>query len=190
MADQLATPEDLASLLQQDLDASTANLLLELATAKVQRAAGGQRILELTDTALIDVADECDYYLALPQLPVRAVSLVKLDGVTITDWFLRSQMLWRAVGWMQSWIPPSQVTVTYTHGYPTDSQYIQLARDSTLALAKMGYPNPDGVTSESIDDHKVTYAEADARMQMTEFMRDAIAAQYGSAAVVTQSRRW
>lgn len=188
MADQLATPEDLASLLQQDLDASTANLLLELATAKVQRAAGGQRIVEVTDTALVDVTDDCDLYLALPQLPVRAVSLVKLDGTTITDWSLRSQMLWRAVGWMQSWSPPSQAAVTYTHGYPAGSQYLQLARECTLSLAKMGYGNPSGATSESIDDYRVSYAEADARMQMTEFMRDAIAAAYGTGAHVTLSR--
>lgn len=189
MADQLATPEDLASLLQQDLDASTANLLLELATAKVQRAAGGQRIVQVTDTALIDVTDECDVFLPLPQLPVRSVSLVVLDGQPMTDWALRSQMLWCSVGWMRSWLPPSQVAVTYTHGYPTGSQYLQLARESTLALAKMGYPNPTGVTSESIDDYKVTYAEADARMQMTPFMADAIAAAYGTGAYVTLSRR-
>lgn len=188
MADQLATPADLASLLQQDLDASTANLLLELATAKVQRAAGGQRILDLTDTAIIDVTDEMDFFLPLPQRPVRSVSLVVLDGATITDWALRSQMLWCSIGWMRSWVPPSQAVVTYAHGYLAGSQGLQLARDSTLALAKMGYANPTGVTSEAIDDYKVTYAEADARMQMTSFMADAIAAQYGTGAYVTLSR--
>lgn len=187
-ADQLATPEDLASLLQQDLDASTANLLLELATAKVQRAAGGQRILDVSDTAVIDVTDWCDPFLALPQRPIRAVTAVLLDGVAITDWALRSQMLWRAVGWMQSFDPPSQVTVTYDHGYLADSQGLQLARDSTLALARLGYGNPSGAESEAIDDYKVTFADADARMQMTEFMRADLADAYGTSAYVTMSR--
>lgn len=188
MADKLATPEDLASLLQQDLDASTANLLLELATAKVQRAAGGQRILDVTDTAVIDVTDPCEPYLALPQLPVRSVATVKIDGTTVTDWYLRNQMLWRSSGWAESWSPPSQVTVTYTHGYATGSQWLQLARDATLSLAQMGYGNPSGATSEAIDDYRVTYGEADARMQMTEHMRRAIADAYGTGTYVTSSR--
>lgn len=188
MADQLATPADLASLLQQDLDASTANMLLELATAKVQRAAGGQRIVDTTDTAIIDVEPwHTDRYLALPQLPVRSVSAVLIDGVASTDWLLRNQKLWRACGWGLS-CQPTQVTVTYAHGYPTGSQWLQLARDATLSLAKLGYGNPSGATSEAIDDYRVTYAEADARMQMTEQMRQAIADAYGTSTYVTSSR--
>lgn len=189
MADQLATPEDLASLLQQDLDASTANLLLDLATAKVQRAAGGQRIVDVTDTAVIDIdPGYYDPYLPLPQLPVRSVSLVVLNGTTITDWRLRNQMLWRLNGWSTLCSEPSQAKVTSAHGYLAGSQWLQLARDATLALAQMGYGNPSGATSEAIDDYRVTYAEADARMQMTEHMRRAIADAYGASTYVTASR--
>lgn len=188
MADQLATPEDLASLLQSDLDASTANLLLELATAKVQRAAGGQRIVDVTDTAVIDVDPwDNDEYLELPQLPVRSVATVLLNEVAITDWTLSQQKLWRLAGW-NLWSRPSQIKVTYTHGYTAGSQWLQLARNTTLTLAKMGYPNPSGAVSEQIDDYRVTYAEADARMQMTDAMADAIAAAYGAGAYVTSSR--
>lgn len=189
MADQLATPEELASLLQRDLDASTANLLLNLATAKVQRAAAGQRILDVTDTAIIDVdADYWDPWLGLVQFPVRSVSAVLLDGVAITDWFLRKQKLWRATGWRGSSSAPAQVAVTSAHGHLDGSQSLEFARDCTLSLAKMGYGNPDGVTSEAIDDYKVSYAEADARMQLTESMRMAIADAYGISAYVTESR--
>ncbi len=189
MADQLATPEELASLLQRDLDASTANLLLNLATAKVQRAAGGQRIVDVTDTALLHVDDWCwNPWLELVQFPVRSVSAVLLNGVAITDWSLRKQMLWRSLGWRGNSTEPAEITVTSTHGYVAGSQYLELARDATLALAKVGYGNPDGVTSEAIDDYKVSYAEADARMQMTESMRMAIADAYGVSARVTSSR--
>src|SRR4051794_7916688 len=103
----LATPEDLASFMQQDLDLSTATMVLELATAKVQRAAGGRRILQVEDTAVVDGV--FDYWLELPQRPIQSVSVVAIDGTVVTDWALRSQRLWRAAGLMLSWSPPSQV---------------------------------------------------------------------------------
>lgn len=195
MADQLATPQDLASLMQVDYatltaaEQATMTMLVELATAKVQRAAGGQRIVDLTDTAVIDVnPGDWDRYLSLPQLPVRSVASVLIDGTAVTDWRLSQQMLWRSAGWSQPWGEPTQVTVTYTHGHPDGSQWLQVARDHTLALARMPYGNPEGVKSERIDDYQVSYGEAEARMQMTEFMRQAIADAYGTSAYSTGSR--
>lgn len=194
-ADQLATPQDLASLLQLDYDTLTAvqqatmTMLVELATAKVQRAAGGQRIVEATDTAVIDVDPwECDVYLPLPQLPVQSVTAVLIDGTAVSDWRLSKQMLYRSAGWRSSRTEPTQVTVTSKHGYAPGSQWLELARDHTLALARMPFTNPDGTLSEAIDDYRVTRAEADARMQMTEPMRLAIADAYGTSAHVTGSR--
>lgn len=195
MADQLATPQDLASLMQVDYatltaaEQATMTMLVELATAKVQRAAGGQRIVDATDTAVIDVDPwERDLYLPLPQLPVRSVASVLIDGTAVTDWRLSKQMLWRSVGWSQSWSEPTEVQVTYAHGYQTGSQWLQIGRDHALALARMPYGNPGGAKSERIDDYQVSYGEADARMQMTEFMRQAIADAYGASAYSTGSR--
>lgn len=195
MADQLATPEDLASLLQLDYDTlsvaqkATMVMLIELATGKVQRAAGGQRIVEVTDTAVIDVRiEDEDEYLALPQMPIQSVEAVVLNGTPITDWMLSSQQLWRMYGWSPLWTRPSQVKVTYTHGLPTDSQWLQGARDTTLSLARIGFDNPTGASSEGIDDYRITYAAADARMQMTPQMEASIAAAYGASAYVTSSR--
>lgn len=196
MADQLATPQELASFLQltyASLSAAqqaTLTMLVELATSKVQRAAGGQRIVQVTNTnALIDITDPCDLYLPLPQMPVQSVSSVAIDGEAITDWFLRRQMLWRAGGWMRSTSPPSQATATWVSGYQTGSQWLQLGKDHCLSLAAMGWGNPGGLaTSEAIDDYRVTYAEADARMQPSEYMLAAIADAYGASAYVTSSR--
>lgn len=185
MADMLATETDLNNLLQVTVPTAQATMLLELATSVVQGAVG-QRIVDVTDTALIDVT-EPGRWLELPERPVRSVSLVQVDGTTITDWVLRKQKLWRSVGWLQSLSPPTQVAVTYAHGYTAGSQYLQLGKNMTLALAKAGYGNPGNVKSESIDDYNVTYEEALSRMELTDFMLESLVRAYGLSAYVTVS---
>jgi hypothetical protein len=188
MADQLVTRTELATFLAQTVDNATADLLIEMATGKIQ-AACDQRIIEATTTALIDV-DICDWspWLALPQFPVRSVATVLIDGVTVTDYLLRMQQLYRVLGWNSSSSAPTQVSVTYTHGYPAGAQGLQLARDICLALAGAGYGNPGGsAQSEQIDDYRVTYADADARIQVSASMRDQLRAAYGIPAYITSS---
>lgn len=187
MADQLVTPSELASFLQQDLDTATATLLIEVATGKIQSACG-QRLIDATDTITLDIPwGWCDVWLDLPQLPVRSVASVLIDGTAYTDWYLRSQRLWRLDGWSLNASFPSQITVTYTHGYPDGAQGLQLARDYCLALAGSGYSNPSGATAEQIDDYRVAYAQTDARMQLTAEMRDRLRSEYGTPAYVTSS---
>lgn len=187
MADQLCTPADLASRLQQDLDTATATLLVECATAVIQECTG-QRIVDLTDTAVIDIDPWTnDYYLDLPQFPVRSVSAVVLDGNTITDWILRSQRLWRVNGWMMTTFP-SQVKVTYAHGYLAGSQYLQLARNAALSLATGAYVNPDAATSVKIDDYATAYESMAGRMEASPYLREALKNAYGQSAYVTSSR--
>lgn len=198
MADQLATPADLASFLQLGAFASlsaakqaTITMLVELATAKVQRAAGGQRILDATSTGVvIDLQSGYDdQYVPLPQMPVRSVASVALNGTVITDWHLRSQMLWRLIGWSGWSLTPPQLTVNgIVHGLTAGSQALQFARTTVLELARGGYGNPYGQTSKAIDDYRVTYAEADARMVLPQPTADALAAEYGAGAYVTVSR--
>jgi len=186
VADQLVTPEELASYLQQDLDASTANLLIDLATGIVQSTVG-QRLVEATTTALLDVT-EPDSWLELPQRPVQSVAAVALNGDPVTDWVLRNQRLWRAAGWLANSWEPSQVEVTWTHGYPAGDRYLEMARLVTLSLAGSAYPNPGAVKSESIDDYRVSFDDAVARMQLTEPARLALINAYGISAYVTVSR--
>jgi hypothetical protein len=86
MADQLATPSDLASALQQDVDTATATLLIECATAVIQ-AVTGQRIVQVVnDTQVLDL-DEYDggNYLILPERPVTAVGTVLIGSTAVTD---------------------------------------------------------------------------------------------------------
>jgi len=197
MADQLATPADLASFLQLGAYASltptrqaTLTMLVELATAKVQRAAGYQRILAATSIgAMIDLSiGYDDDYVLLPQQPVRSVASVALNGVAITDWVLSGGMLWRARGWYPATYVPGQIITTFSHGLLAGDQGLQLARSTVLELSRGGYGNPTGATSKAIDDYRVTYAEADARMVLPRPTADAIAAQYGTQAYVSVSR--
>lgn len=209
MADQLATPSDLASLLQQDVDTSTATLLIEAATAIVQQACGGQRLVQVLGDTLT-VSAVADSWLPLPQLPVTAVSSVSLDGTTLTantDYKLFGNRLWRKQGWQAnygwpwelqgigspwySYAPPSltwpfqepsSVVVTYDHGYAAGSQDLQLARTAVLSLAATAYSNPSGATSESIDDYHVGYDAAIARMQLSPHMHALLAKKYGRRA--------
>lgn len=190
MADRLVTDVELATFLQKDLDTATAWLLIELATGKVQDAAG-QRLVAATSTFVIDVGMwECDEYLALPQMPVRSVASVEIDGVAVTDWRLSSQQLWRLAGWNTNPSAPTQVTAgDVAHGYLAGAQALELARDYVFGLCAMPYENAgSAVESESIDDYRVTYADADAAMRLTDSMRDRLRSAYGAGAVITSSR--
>lgn len=178
MADLLASPEDLATLVgEPDLDPALATLLIEVATGVVQAAAGGQRIVAVVDetASLMGTADR---WLSLPQIPVTAVASVTIDGAVVSDWKRFGGRLWRRCGWNTTCGEPSEVTVVYSHGYEPDMQELQLARQATLGLAAQAYASPTGVKSEAIDDYRVTYAEA-AQGALSEPLRAAIRRQYG-----------
>lgn len=176
MADQLATPSDLASFLQQDLDASTANLLVECATGVVQ-AATGQRIVRATTTP--SIPGVFSRWLDLPQWPVVSVATVELDGEVITDWSLIGVRLWRPAGWQAS-SRPSVVEPTYTHGYHPTDQMLQLARGAVLSLCAPFYDNPAGASSVKIDDYAATYTAMAATMAANRPLGDALRAAYGA----------
>jgi hypothetical protein len=185
VADQLATPSDLASALQSDRDASTATLLIECATAVVQ-AVTGQRIIQVTETVILDL-DGYDggIYLPLPERPVTAVTSAAIGATAVTDFsaqFSRGR-LWRAYGWRSTLIAyynqPSTVTVNYTHGYAPGSQKLQLARSAVLSLAMGAYSNPSGASREAIDDYSIQYGEMSSSLDASPFLVSALRRQYG-----------
>lgn len=211
-ADQLATTSDLASFLQITADAAfntTAAVLIESATAVVQQAAGGQRIVQVVgDTA--SVIGTTDSWLDLPQIPVTAVTSVTLDGRTLTpstDYRLMGNRLWRKFGWQTNYgwpydgaysywggypppqilsgypyQEPSQVVVVNTHGYATGSQQLQLARRAVLSLAAGVYANPEGATQTRIDDYTAAYDAMAAKMEASTHLRAALRKAYGRRA--------
>lgn len=191
MADMLASLQDLADALQvplADVPTGTGTLLLECATAVVQEAAGGQRIVQVVgDTfSLIGTTDS---WLDLPQIPVTAVSAVTLDGVTLTSGTLvstyykhRGSRLWRTDGWQTYVGMPSDVAGTYTHGWAAGSQELQVARGAVLSLAKGQFSNPSGVASESIDDYSVNFQAMSSSMDATPYLKAALRRRYGRRA--------
>jgi hypothetical protein len=209
LADRLATPEDLASLLERDdIDAYKAGMLIECATAVVQEAAGGQRIVQVVDDVQ-PIMGTTDSWLPLPQIPVTAVASVVLDGTTLTvgtDYQVFGSRLWRSLGWQTNlgwpmawpigtwgpgdttfnWVTPTQqpslVVVTDTHGYPPGSQGLQLGRQAVLSLCAGVYPNPTDAVSESIDDYTVTYSKLAKGLDASKYLKAALAKQYGRRA--------
>jgi hypothetical protein len=190
MADQLATPADLASLLQQDVDTATATLLLETATGIVQTVTGQRIVQVVNDVVVLDVeARDHDRWLSLPQRPVTAVSAVLLGATSLASSDYSVQLsrgrLWRIYGWRLattgSWLAPTTVTVTYTHGYAAGDQRLQTARQAALSLAASAYSNPAGATREQIDDYQVAYEAMSARMEAAPALQALLRRQYGRA---------
>lgn len=187
MADMLATPADLASLLGLelvDLDAPRATLLLECATAVIQ-AKVGQRIIEVVGDAVVLDLDGTDrgQYLVLPERPATAVASVAVGALPVSDYLLSRNRLWRASGWRSTLVAypaqPSTVAVTYTHGYPAGHQRLQLGRSAALSMARGSYDNTAGATSEKIDDYAVTFEAMSVQLEASPFLLDALRRQYG-----------
>jgi hypothetical protein len=185
VADQLATPEDLASALERDdVSRYKATMLIECATAVIQ-AITGQRIVQVINDVHTLEFDERDHgrYIDLPEWPVTAVSMVVINTLSILDWTLNQNRLWRPYGWH---IPrdgiwaerPYSVIVTYTHGYPVGHQRLQLARNAVLSLLKGVYGNPTGMTRLLIDDYEVWYEAMVTRMDSSPLMVRALKRQY------------
>jgi hypothetical protein len=187
MADQLCSPEDLASLLERDdLDAYKATMLVECGTAVVQ-ACVNQRIVEVEDDELVLDLDECDSgpWLDLPERPVTAVTTVTIGATAVTDYTpqLSKSRLWRADGWRSTLVyyydQPGTVTVVYTHGYPSGHQKLQLGRGAVLGLISGVYGNPTGAIREAIDDYSVAYDKLSAQLEASPFLAAALRKQYG-----------
>lgn len=188
MADMLAAPEDLAFLHQiptEDLNADSAILLIETATAVVQ-AATGQRLILVEDDEEVADLDEYDggVWLELRQRPVVSVSEVKVGSAVVTDFTssLSRGRLWRHCGWRSQLVrwfdQPSTVTVTYTHGYPAGDQKLQLARSAVLALVGGLYDNPSGASSVRIDDYAATYAAMERQLAASPDLMSLLRKQY------------
>ena len=165
MPDMLATPAQLASAMQQDLDLASAELALQGATAEVQDATG-QRLIRVVDEQVNLPATPGRVALMLPQQPVVSVASVTAYGQPVTGWELVDGQLERLTGWFglpgatSAW--SSRVTVVYTHGFAVIPQKLV---DVTLRLASERYSVTTGLplVSMQVDDYAERYADTGDR---------------------------
>lgn len=183
--DLLATVADLRTLLKEDSGTLTddeGELLLGLATGAVQ-AAAAQQLVSATES--VTLVGTCDQWFDLPQQPVTAVAAVSVDGVVLTvsvDYKRFGARLWRRCGWAKCPDEPSEVAVTYTHGYADWDDKLALARQATLTLASKMFTNPIGAIGMSIDDYRLQFGQSagsDLAGIVPETVRRALRRTYG-----------
>jgi hypothetical protein len=184
--DRLATVEDLMKMpgTPADLDEDSAGLLLEVATAVVQSACGGQRILEVVDDT-VTLYGGTESLLRLPQQPVTSITSVTYGGVVLGagTWWPASSGIYRDCGWCAyPYQQPTPTVVVYTHGYPEGDQRLQLARSAVLSLARGVAINPTGMTRMAIDDYQEAYDRAAASLDASTALAAALRKQYGRRA--------
>jgi hypothetical protein len=194
----LATVADLTArglTVAAGTETNIANVYLGVASTAVRTAAGCP-ISETTSTVVLD--GEVSQWLRLPGPPVTEVTSVKLDGVAVTDFKLRSSKLWRAGGWSDLG-EPSEVEVTQKHGLPTVPADIVDLVCRMAAAALVAYRNGGGTgedlggrraVQERIGDYSVQYAD-DGRiteLELPEHQRAQLRARFGGGVAVVKSR--
>lgn len=149
---QYATASELAAYLQADLDTSSANQSLTLASGEFSAAAdtwfaSQSTTYTTTGTRATNVI--------LPFKPIIAVSEVRLNSDVITGYTLIGQVLYRAAGF-GTYTPtvPDLLEVDLTYGYTSVPDDVKLA---VLEIAASMYENPTAAVSERIDDYTVRY---------------------------------
>ena len=188
MADTLATPTELANLMDDTgIDEDQATLVLELSTAEVQSAAG-QRLIFVEDDP-IEVFSFSGPWLTLKERPVTEITSLTIDGgdelVAGTDYKrpANSATLFRRCGWAECQNEPSILSGVYSHGFATGDQHLEFARSAMFGIAKLAVSNPSAVASEAIDDYRVQYAAAVAwAMEQSPYLRNALQREYGDRA--------
>lgn len=183
---QYATASDLASFLQQDVDTSTANLLLTLASAEFDNAAD----TTFTATSVTHTEVGIGSRLIVPPFkPVISIDAVRIAGVAFTDYaVIKSRIgywkIYRASGfgwWINfsTWtgFPPQAVEIDLTYGYTAPNDLVKAAVLDTAAQAYMQPVN--AVIGESIDDYKVAYAKRSGGIQLSPYAKEIAASFVG-----------
>lgn len=163
-----ATPSDLASFLQQDVDAATATLALTKMSALFDLRSRTHFGGTLSTTYSKPGYGQIE--LVMPLGPLVAVSAVRVAGVTLTagvDYTVIEQSLYRRSGFGIPWrFPPDLVEVDYTYGYATVPDDVIAA---VLESAGAAYMAPDiTVASEAIDDYSVRSVPRTGGMSLSE----------------------
>jgi hypothetical protein len=154
-----AQPADLASYLKQDVDTSTATLVLQVCSELFAKRAHTR--FE-SNSATYSQPGTNAFQIILPFQPLIAVSQVRITPfgaspliIASTDYSVIGPSVYRRLGFGNWWrFPPDLVEIDYTHGYTTVPDDV---KGAVLESAGAAYQNPDiSIKSESIDDYSVS----------------------------------
>lgn len=150
-----ATPTDLATLLQKDVDTASAQLALDKASELFSRHAATWWTPTSTtyQTAGLGWTE-----LYLPFRPINSITQVRVAGVVVTDYTRIKMVLYRLLGWgVPGRYPPDLIEVDLVHGYSTVPDDV---KGVVLDMAASAYQSPDNtVAGESIDDYTVKFTD-------------------------------
>jgi hypothetical protein len=173
---QLATASELASFLKQDVDTSTANLALTVASGLFEKLSGTKFA---STAATYQVEGRGQPVINIPNSPLIAIVQVRIAGAVIasTEYTQVLNNLYRTIGWGRVLgptlatapymaFPPELVEVDHTYGYtgtvPDD------VKGAVLESAGAMYSSPDlTVASESIDDYSLTTSRTAGGVQLS-----------------------
>jgi hypothetical protein len=172
----LATASELASYLQQDLDTSTAVLVLSVASAELEAAADTKFS---STAATYTVEGVGQRYISLPHYPIIAVQSVTVDGVATTDYTRIASTLYRIVGFGGVSAYAAAVVVTYTYGYTAVPDDV---KGAVLEMAAQAYANPERAVREQVDDYVVQRVPTAGGVGLTSYAAT-VAARYRIGAV-------
>lgn len=156
----LATPSDLASWLQKDLDTATATLALTVASQRIRDHVGWSITQETAAVFTLDGPASPCAALWLPTLLVNSVASVVENGVTLTvvtgfDWTSYGKLIRVSRPWYSR---PRSIVATVNHGYAPGSADLDNAKGVCLSLAARVYENPSGLRSYTVGGVSETYA--------------------------------
>lgn len=165
--DPLATPGELSTHLQREVDVSAATLALTLASGAVRAYCGWDLARE--DTTLVAYGDGSPV-LSLPTLDLRDVTNVRVDGeeldLTLTGltvgrvvWSRKGQ-LFRGIGW------PRHLTIEadVTHGYDPIPDIVKLI---VLERAARQLANPEQLMSATVSSVSKTWASGTGSVSLS-----------------------
>lgn len=159
-----------ASLQEPELDDEQAAFLVELASATV-RAEVAQTVNVIEDDTVV-LNGTGSAVVLLPELEVRAVTLVKLWDAELSEgrdyrWAGAGDL--RRLGWAVPYWPAVArcLAVTYSHGWAPPSPQWEAARTVALEVAGRAYRNPEMLQSERIGDYSRAYVPRGGRAELT-----------------------
>lgn len=182
-----------ADLSARGITSSAAVEDINAASAAIREAAGCAITRE---TSTVTMPAEVSRRFELPARPVVSVSSVLLDGEAVTDYVLRGSSIWRETSWSAPGAIPSELTVTFTHGWASVPEDIVDLACSLVAGAEAerdGGPRR-GVAYERIDDYQVGYvqdakAERVSAFELPERTVAMLRRRFGARSVVSGSVR-